>query len=562
MPRQPRQHLTRADRPANEPTTPLRAAAYTRVSTGPQAEADLSLPDQANQILGWCQANGYALAATFEERGASATSDKGRPQLRALIDRACDGSRSFDAIVVHSLSRFFRNQFALEGARRRLAEHGVELISITQPLAGNDPASHLIRNVLAMFDEYQSWENSKHVKRSMNENARQGFWNGSKAPYGYRAVEAGQKGRRTKKVLAIDPVEAEVVQLMYRLIVEGDGQSGPMGVKSVCTWLNERGMFTRKLCRWGIGPLHDILTRPLYAGTYQFNRRDSKTRQRNPASEIVEAPAPAIVSAELFQAVQDTLRSRRPSEAPPREVTGPVLLTGLAVCGRCGGGMTMATGTSSTGKVYRYYKCSPQMRIGQKACKGMNIGMATLDDLVTKALEQRLLTTERVQEILSELAGRRQARIGPAQTRVQVLAEEIADADTRLKRLYASIEDGIADGADPTLKQRLDALRNGRDRARDALERLREQLREPVSIAPERVEAFAREMRARLREGEVPFRKAYLRAVIDRVEVTANEIRITGRRDVLEKAVANGPGAAPGVRSSVREWRARKDSNL
>lgn len=555
----PRQPCPRADQLAN---APLRAAAYTRVSTGPQAEADLSLPDQANQIQGWCQANGYVLSATFEERGASATSDKGRPQLKALLDQACDGSRPYDVVVVHSLSRFFRNQFALEGARRRLAEHGVGLISITQPLAGNDPASHLIRNVLAMFDEYQSWENRKHVKRSMNENARQGFWNGSKAPYGYRTVEAGQKGRRTKKILAIDPVEAEVVRLMYRLIVEGDGQSGPMGVKSVCTWLNARGILTRKLCRWGIGPLHDILTRPLYAGTYQFNRRDSKTRQRNPVSEIVEAPAPAIVSRELYQSVQDTLRSRRPSEAPPREVTGPVLLTGLAVCGRCGGGMTMATGTSSTGKVYRYYKCSPQMRIGEKACRGMNIGMAKLDALVTTTLEQRLLTTERLQAMLSELAARRQARIGPARDRMQALADAMTDADTRLKRLYGSIEEGIADGADPTLKQRLDTLRTDRNRARDALERLREQIREPVAIAPERVAVFASEMRARLREGAVPFRKAYIRAVIDRVEVQPDEIRITGRRDVLERAVTNGPDAAPGVRSSVREWRTRHDSNV
>lgn len=108
---------------------------------------------------------------------------------------------------------------------------------------------------------------------------------------------------------------------------------------------------------------------------------------------------------------------------------------------------------------------------------------------------------------------------------------------------------------DPTLKQRLDTLRTDRNRARDALERLREQIREPVAIEPERVAVFASEMRARLREGEVPFRKAYIRAVIDRMEVQPDEIRITGRRDVLERAVTNGPDAAPGVRSSVRECR-------
>jgi site-specific DNA recombinase len=83
-----------------------------------------------------------------------------------------------------------------------------------------------------------------------------------------------------------------------------------------------------------------------------------------------------------------------------------------------------------------------------------------------------------------------------------------------------------------------------------------------VALAPERVAVFASEMQARLREGEVPFRKAYIRAVIDRVEVQSDEIRIAGRRDVLERAVTNGANAAPGVRSSFREWRTRHDSNV
>jgi DNA invertase Pin-like site-specific DNA recombinase len=56
----------------------------------------------------------------------------------------------------------------------------------------------------------------------MQENARQGFWNGSKAPYGYAVVAAEQRGAKTKKRFAIDPVEAEVVRLMFRLFREGD----------------------------------------------------------------------------------------------------------------------------------------------------------------------------------------------------------------------------------------------------------------------------------------------------------------------------------------------------
>ena len=105
--------------------------------------------------------------------------------------------------------------------------------------------SVMVRQVFALFDEYQSKENAKHTLRAMQENARQGFWNGSKALYGYAVVEAEQRGAKTKKRLAIDPVEAEVVRLMFRLFREGDGASGPMGVKAVTCWLNEHGYRTR-----------------------------------------------------------------------------------------------------------------------------------------------------------------------------------------------------------------------------------------------------------------------------------------------------------------------------
>jgi site-specific DNA recombinase len=108
----------------------------------------------------------------------------------------------------------------------------------------------MVRQVFALFDEYQSKEIAKHALRAMQENARQGFWNGSKAPYGYAVVDAEQRGSKTKKRLAVDPVEAEVVRLMFKLFLKGDGTSGPMGVKAVTSWLNEHGYRTRVGSRW------------------------------------------------------------------------------------------------------------------------------------------------------------------------------------------------------------------------------------------------------------------------------------------------------------------------
>ena len=118
---------------------------------------------------------------------------------------------------------------------------------------GDDPMHVMMRQIMALFDEYQSKENAKHVLRALKENARQGFWNGSLPPIGYRVVAAEQRGAKVKKKLEIDPLHADTVRLIYRLALEGDGTSGQMGVKNITAHLNRQRIFTRDGGRWGIG---------------------------------------------------------------------------------------------------------------------------------------------------------------------------------------------------------------------------------------------------------------------------------------------------------------------
>ena len=148
----------------------VRAALYLRVSTGRQADNDLSIPDQRRQAKAYCASRGWEIAADYVEPGASATDDR-RPEFQRMIDAATTKPAAFDVIVVHSFSRFFRDQFQLEFYVRRLAKAGVRLVSITQEL-GDDPMSNMIRQIMALFDEYQSKENAKHTLRAMKENAR------------------------------------------------------------------------------------------------------------------------------------------------------------------------------------------------------------------------------------------------------------------------------------------------------------------------------------------------------------------------------------------------------
>lgn len=291
-----------------------RAALYLRVSTARQAEHDVSIPDQKRQGQAYCAAKGLELVETFVEAGASATNDR-RPEFQRMIEAGTSKPAPFDVVVVHSFSRFFRDHFELEFYIRKLAKNGVRLLSITQEI-GDDPMHVMMRQIMALFDECQSKETAKHVLRAMRENARQGFWNGSLPPIGYRVVAAEQRGVKTKKKLEIDPFHANTVRSMFQLALQGDGKSGPMGVKAIAVHLNANGITTRDGGRWGVGAVHQILTRSIYTGRHEFNRR-GKGRQLNPVTEIVTVDVPKIIDQETFDAVQARMKARNPKSTPP-----------------------------------------------------------------------------------------------------------------------------------------------------------------------------------------------------------------------------------------------------
>ena len=545
---------------ADDPATTPRAALYMRVSTGRQAEHDLSIPDQRSQLRSWCRAKGHDVVAEFVEAGASAGDDR-RPVFQQMVERACDGEQAFDLIMVHSYSRFFREAFEQEFYLRKLAKHGVRVISITQPVGDeSEPVHAMMRKVIALFDEYQSKENAKHVIRSMKENARQGFWNGATAPLGYKVVEAEKRGTKIKKKLDVDPVEAETIRLLFKLYLHGDGSSGALGVKEVVKWLNANGYRSRRGNTFGVGNVHKILQNTIYIGRWRFNRTSSKTRKRKPDDEVVEISVPAIIDPAMFEQVQRQLRARSPRVVPPRVTTGPILLTGLAVCATCGGGMTLRTGTSKGGLVYRYYTCSNCATKGKTVCKGRSIPMQKLDTLVTEHLMERLFKPERLAAVLASLSSRRAEKAESLNGRLIALQREVTDSEDKLKRLYRLVEDGLTD-LDEVLKDRLDALKSDRDRAKAALERAKEHSESPIQIDPAMIERFGRTMRESFTTGSVPFRKAYLQSLIDRIEVDDHQIRIKGRKDLLEKAVLASRSDRSACSQMSTEWRARRDSN-
>lgn len=541
-------------------TVPLRAALYLRVSTARQAEHDVSIPDQRKQGEAYCATRGYTLAETYVEAGASATNDR-RPEFQRMIEAGTSKPAPFDVVVVHSFSRFFRDHFELEFYVRKLAKNGVKLLSITQEM-GDDPMHVMMRQIMALFDEYQSKENAKHVLRAQKENARQGFWNGALPPIGYRIIAAETRGAKVKKKLEIDPLHADTIRLIFRLALDGDNGSGPMGVKAIVSHLNARRIFTRDGGRWGIGQVHRILTRRTYIGEHEFNKR-TKAKELKPVSEVVVVEVPPIIDRADFDTVQARLKARNPKVMPARVVSGPTLLTGICHCAKCGGAMTIRTGK---GGRYRYYACSIKARQGETGCEGRSIPMEKLDGVVIDHIEREFLNPSRLEIVLSAVLDRRQERSERRREHIAELNKRAAETELRLKRLYDAIEAGVTDLNDPALKDRIEGLRAIRDQAKTDSERAQAMLDSSTSqaITPQMVQRFAATARKRMRIDGGGYRRDHLRAFAQRVEVAEREVFIKGSKDELLRtlvAIGGGKSAETGVPSSVPRWRRRRDSN-
>ena len=134
----------------------------------------------------------------------------------------------------------------------------------------------------------------KHLTRALQENARQSFQNGARPPIGNLTVAAETRGAKVKKKLEIDPLHAETVRRIDRLVLEGCGPGFETGVKNIVSHLNRNRIFTRDGGRWGIGQVHRALTRRSHIGEHEFNRR-AKSKAMNPESDVVLVPVPAIL---------------------------------------------------------------------------------------------------------------------------------------------------------------------------------------------------------------------------------------------------------------------------
>ena len=148
-----------------------------------------------------------------------------------------------------------------------------------------------------------------------------------------------------------------------------------------------------------------------------------------------------------------------------------------------------------------------------------------------------------------------------ALTDLKLLRRELQKMDQKISRLFDALTDGTVTDTKGFRDQqtKLEARREELIRLISIKER---ETALPVRrLTNGQIKRFGEALSQMLQSGPIGFRKAYTQLLVDRVDVSRDEVRISGSKEALASAVLaqktlNGP-----VTGFVREWRTRQDEN-
>ena len=390
-----------------------------------------------------------------------------------------------------------------------LRRKGVKVISITEH-ADDSPTGKLMEAIIESVDEFYSENLAQEVVRGMREAASRGFFLGSKTPFGSKRVKVND-GAKERPTLEVDPATAPIVREVFKSSLRGHG------LKEICKELNDRGV-TNRGKRWYKGGLHYLLTNEAYTGAAVWGRTANGEGDPDPVK--VEGAWPALISRELFDAVQQAMRERAPAVQRPARVGSKFLLSGLLRCGVCG---RPYIGQRAKSGQYGYYICGTLHREGTGTCEARYLNAPRVEDFVVEKIRERILTEETIVEMVTLVAEEIDAMAGELAGRLEVIGAELLDVRKRLERLYEALETSelTLEVLSPrifSLRHREEQLEAARDDAEIQLERRRIALPNTEEIAE-----YVADFRDFLKDGTFPERKALIRNFVEGIEVNGAE---------------------------------------
>ena len=326
---------------------------------------------------------------------------------------------------MYTLDRFARNRYDSAIYKAKLKKNGVRVYYAKQPMP-DTPEGIILESVLEGYAEYYSENLARNIKRGIRENALQGLaTGGANLLLGYTVGE--------DRKYAIDPTGAKIVQEIFQLYADG------MSATQIIAYCNERGYKTARGNAFNKNSLRTILRNEKYTGIYKL------------MDIVIPDGMPAIIDKVLFEKVQAMLKHNGKARAKAKAHENYLLTTKL-FCGHCGSPMVGESGTSKTGQVHYYYKCTKAKR--EHACKKKSERKDWIEKLVVRYTVQNVLTDENI-ALIAKRAMEIIEKESADTTYLDGLNAELKDVQKKIKNLVSAIEQGIITSA---TKDRLDEL--------------------------------------------------------------------------------------------------------
>jgi DNA invertase Pin-like site-specific DNA recombinase len=291
---------------------PLRCAIYTRKSTEDglnQPFNTLEAQREAAEAYILSQRHvGWTVVAEHYDDGGYTGGNLDRPALQRLITDM-DAGR-IDCVVVYKVDRLSRSLLDFARLMDVFERHGVNLVSVTQPLNTTVSMGRLTLNILLSFAQFEREIISERTRDKMAAARRKGKWMGGIPVLGYDVAPGG--GR-----LVVNTEEAERVRAIFARYVEYRSVDQVLAAVQAQGWRNKRWSAHALPADAGrpfnVASLERLLSNVLYIGQVRYEGKTYPGEQASIVEESVWRQAQKLLSQERARNRARVARSTVPS---------------------------------------------------------------------------------------------------------------------------------------------------------------------------------------------------------------------------------------------------------
>lgn len=309
----------------------LRSVYYARVSTDEEKQID-ALKKQTQELEDFInKQKDWYLVDSYVDEGKSGTSRKGRNEYNRLFDDIT--KNKYDLIVIKDQSRLMRNVLDWYTFLDATVKNNIKLYLFLER-SFYSPENSFLTGIKAMMAEEYSRELSKKIKSASLRSQNNKIAYGNSKIWGYK---------KDKGKLIIDDKEADIVKLIFKLYIEGQG------FRTISHTLELMGIKSLNNTNFSISTLKRMIRNEKYKGTLvsgkqRFNFETKKT-ERIPQEEWIrfENVVPIIINKETWDTANEILSRKNTKVINKEQKTqiygyfqGNQNLSKKLVCGKCG----------------------------------------------------------------------------------------------------------------------------------------------------------------------------------------------------------------------------------